>query len=179
MFGESVFLMVVYGFEVLGVLAMIVGFVLGLIVSTRLLVQGSGGSTAFHALRTTFGSAILLGLELFVAADLILTITSKPSMGDVLILSVVVAVRTVLSITLQIEMDGVVPWKRALFVSGGQLLARSVSDAQRSHRVSTASNAGVDGGAGAGAGASGAGASGADAGGVGAGVDAPGSVGTS
>lgn len=127
--GESVFLVVVFGFEVLGVLAMIVGLLLGAIVAVRQLLRGDGGGIAFHTLRTTLGASILLGLELFVAADLILTITSKPSMGDVLILSVVVAVRTVLSITLQIEMDGVVPWKRALFVSGGYLLARSVNDA--------------------------------------------------
>lgn len=78
-------------------------------------------------LRTTLGSAILLGLEVLVAADLIRTITSKPSLEDALILGLVVLIRTVLSMSIQIEIDGVLPWRRALLTSGGQLIGEAVA----------------------------------------------------
>ena len=61
-----------------------------------------------------------------VAADLIRTITSKPSMEDALILGLIVLIRTVLSMAIQIEIDGVLPWKRALLTSGAQVIADQV-----------------------------------------------------
>ena len=60
-------------------------------------------------LRTTLGAAILLGLEVLVAADLIRTITSKPSMEDALILGIIVLIRTILSMSIQIEIEGMLP----------------------------------------------------------------------
>ena len=76
-------------------------------------------------LRNTLGAAILLGLEVLVAADLIRTITSKPSIEDAVILGLIVIIRTVLSISIQIEIEGTLPWRRALLTNGGQVLARS------------------------------------------------------
>ena len=90
-------------------------------------------------LRTTLGSAILLGLEVLVAADLIRTITSKPSMEEALILGVIVLIRTVLSLAIQIEIEGVLPWRRALMTNGGQLLTNAVA---RDRAASQASSQG-------------------------------------
>ena len=78
-------------------------------------------------LRNTLGAAILLGLEVLVAADLIRAITSKPSIEDALILGLIVVIRTVLSMSIQIEIEGVLPWRRALLTSGGQLLGEAVA----------------------------------------------------
>ena len=78
-------------------------------------------------LRNTLGAAILLGLEVLVAADPIRTITSKPSIEDALILGLIVVIRTVLSMSIQIEIEGVLPWRRALLTSGGQLLGEAVA----------------------------------------------------
>jgi uncharacterized membrane protein len=124
---ESVFTAVAVCFEAVGALAMIVGFVIAVILGWRSLRRGEGGNAAFMVLRTTLGSAILLGLEVLVAADLIRTITSKPSMEDALILGIIVLIRTILSMSIQIEIDGVLPWRRALTTSGGQLIGQAIS----------------------------------------------------
>jgi uncharacterized membrane protein len=124
---EGVFTTVAVVFEVIGATAMIVGFVIAIVLGARALARGEGGQTAFQVLRTTLGGAILLGLEVLVAADLIRTITSKPSLEDAVILGVIVLIRTILSMSIQIEIDGVLPWRRALLTSGAQVVAGQVA----------------------------------------------------
>lgn len=124
---EDAFTAVAVGFESIGALAMTAGFVVAVVLGIRSLRRGEGGSRAFTVLRTTLGGAILLGLEVLVAADLIRTITSKPSVDDALILGLIVLIRTVLSMSIQIEIDGVLPWRRALLTSGGQVVAGAVA----------------------------------------------------
>jgi len=124
---ETVFLFVALGFEAIGALAMIVGFLIAIVLGARALARGEGGTAAFSVLRTTLGAAILLGLEVLVAADLIRTITSKPSMEDALILGIIVLIRTILSMSIQIEIEGMLPWRRAMFTSGGQLIGQAVA----------------------------------------------------
>lgn len=124
---EPVFTAVAVGFEVVGATAMVVGAVIAVVLAARSLRRREGGRTAFMVLRTTLGSAILLGLEVLVAADLIRTITSKPSLEDAFILGLIVLIRTVLSMSIQIEIDGVLPWRRALLTSGGQLIGEAVA----------------------------------------------------
>lgn len=116
-------------FEVIGVLVIIVGMLLAVLFSVTSLVRGQGGRTALQVLRNVFGGGILLGLEIFVAADLVRTITEEPTLNNALSLLVIVVVRTLLSWTIQIEMDGVLPWKRALFESGALVAARGVKTA--------------------------------------------------
>jgi uncharacterized membrane protein len=124
---EDAFTAIAIGFESLGAVSMVVGFVIAVVLGIRSLRRGEGGSRAFTVLRTTLGGAILLGLEVLVAADLIRTITSKPSLEDALILGLIVLIRTILSMSIQIEIDGVLPWRRALLTSGGQVVAAAVS----------------------------------------------------
>jgi len=124
---ESVFTWVAIAFEILGAVAMVVGTIIAAVLSVRALARGEGGRVAFSVLRTTLGGAILLGLEVLVAADLIRTITSKPSMEDALILGLIVLIRTVLSMSIQIEIDGVLPWRRALLTSGAQVVADRIA----------------------------------------------------
>lgn len=124
---EPVFTGVAIVFEAIGALAMVVGFIIALVLGVRALGRGEGGQTAFSTLRNTLGGAILLGLEVLVAADLIRTITSKPSIEDALILGIIVLIRTVLSMSIQIEIEGVVPWRRALLRSGGQVIGDEVA----------------------------------------------------
>lgn len=124
---EPVFTAVAVAFEVVGATAMVVGAVIAVVLAARSLGRREGGRVAFMVLRTTLGSAILLGLEVLVAADLIRTITSKPSLADAFILGLIVLIRTVLSMSIQIEVDGVLPWRRALLTNGGQLIAEAVA----------------------------------------------------
>lgn len=124
---EEVFVTVAIAFELIGATAMVVGFVIAVVLGIRALTRGDGGQAAFMTLRTTLGGAILLGLEVLVAADLIRTITSKPSMEDALILGIIVLIRTVLSMSIQIEIEGTLPWRRALLTSGAAVVGREIA----------------------------------------------------
>ncbi|MDW4571855.1 DUF1622 domain-containing protein [Microbacterium sp. M3] len=138
---EDVFTAVAVGFEAIGAAAMIAGFVVALVLGARSLARHEGGQAAFTTLRTTLGGAILLGLEVLVAADLIRTITSKPSLEDAAILGLIVLIRTILSISIQIEIEGTLPWRRALLRSGGQVVGDAVA---RDRAAAQASRAAPD-----------------------------------
>jgi Protein of unknown function (DUF1622) len=65
--------------------------------------------------RPSFGRGLLIGREVLVAADLIRTVAVQPTIMSVGVLEVIVVVRTLLSFALNVEIDGVLPWrKRAL-----------------------------------------------------------------
>lgn len=116
-------------FETIGVAVIIIGTVVAAISAGLVLGRGRGASEAVTVLRNVLGGAILLGLEVFVAADLIRTITEAPTIENALSLLIIVLVRTLLSWTIQIEIDGVLPWKRAMFESGALVAARGLKQA--------------------------------------------------
>jgi uncharacterized membrane protein len=67
---------------------------------------------SFKILRQEIGKAILLGLEILVAADIIATVVTEPTMDSVLTLGVIVLIRTFLSVSLEVELDGKFPWQK-------------------------------------------------------------------
>jgi uncharacterized membrane protein len=136
---EEAFTAVAVGFEAIGAAAMMVGFVISVVLGARSLARHEGGQVAFTTLRTTLGAAILLGLEVLVAADLIRTITSKPSLEDAAVLGLIVLIRTILSISIQIEIDGTLPWRRALLRSGGQMVGDAVAKDRAAQQAAGAS----------------------------------------
>ena len=99
--------------EAVGIGVIIVGLVAALAIYGSRLVVGSDREAAFHALRSNLGRAILLGLELLVAADIINTVAVEPTVQSVLVLAGIVIIRTFLSFSLEIEIEGKLPWKRA------------------------------------------------------------------
>lgn len=115
-------------FELLGVLAMALGAVFSFVIAAIAWKRTGSGARAFKTLRNTLGGAILLGLELLVAADIVKTVTSTPSLTDAAVLGMIVLIRTILSISIEIEMDGVAPWRRAM-TSGASVMAKSTRDA--------------------------------------------------
>lgn len=115
--------------EILGVGAIVVGFAAATVLTLRAWIRSRDGAAAFQMLRRSFGGVILLGLEILVAADIVKTVTSTPSLTDAAILALIVLIRTVLSFSLQVEIDGVAPWRRA-FVTGPEVLANSVKQAR-------------------------------------------------
>ena len=62
--------------------------------------------------RQSVGRAVLLGLEVVIIADIVLTITIEATIESAAILGLIVLVRAFLSFSLEIELDGVVPWRR-------------------------------------------------------------------
>jgi uncharacterized membrane protein len=97
-------------FEVVGVAIIVLGGLGALIVGIR---DFTHVDRLFFDVRRTFGRPLILGLEVLVAADIIKTITVDPSLESVAVLGILVAVRIALSISLDIEVDGMVPWRRA------------------------------------------------------------------
>jgi uncharacterized membrane protein len=116
------------GFEVIGAAVLVVGLVWSATVALRLWRAG-GGRRAYQALRELFGGALLLGLEVLVAADLIRTVAVTPTLESVAVLGLIVLIRTFLSFSLQVEIDGVPPWRRAL-TSGATVMSRATARAR-------------------------------------------------
>ena len=102
---------VVNGFEIAGVAILAVGSLLALVSAAAGLRDG-GLRAAYQRARQGVGRAILLGLEVLIIADIVLTITVDRTFDSALTLALIVLVRTFLSFSLEIELEGTVPWRR-------------------------------------------------------------------
>ena len=85
--------------------------VLGIALASVGFAQRAKDPGAYRAYRQSVGRAILLGLEILVAADIIRTVAVAPSFRSVGVLAVIVAIRTFLSFTLELELSGRWPWQ--------------------------------------------------------------------
>jgi uncharacterized membrane protein len=106
-------------FELAGIAAIVVGAAiafggLGLrLLGLRKAAETSGSGEHVPEFRKALGRSILVSLELLVAADIIRTVAIEPTMRNVLVLGVIVLIRTFLSMSLEVEIDGKWPWQRA------------------------------------------------------------------
>lgn len=98
-------------FDLAGVAVIAGGLLLAVYRASRQIVRGRAHG-AFVVVRTTFGRSILLGLELLLAADLIRTMAVEPTIENLAALALLIAIRTFLSWTLEVEIDGRWPWQR-------------------------------------------------------------------
>ncbi len=99
--------------EVLAVSVIAVGVVYALI---RFVVARYGNETVRaydRTFRAQLGNSMLVGLEILVAADIIRTVALEPNMTNVAVLGVLVLVRTFLSWSLIVEIEGRWPWRAA------------------------------------------------------------------
>jgi uncharacterized membrane protein len=67
---------------------------------------------AYDNYRVRLSRALLLGLEVLVAADIIRTVALQPSITNVIVLGLLVLIRTFLSWSLVVEIEGRWPWQR-------------------------------------------------------------------
>jgi len=85
-----------------------------LVATARLLVRRAQSTGNYYSLyRQDIGRAILLGLEFLIAGDLIRTVVVAPTVQNVLVLGLIVLIRTFLSLSLQLEIEGRLPWQHA------------------------------------------------------------------
>jgi len=70
-----------------------------------------GPAPAFERFKVGLGHALLLGLEILVVADVIETITVEPTFASLAVLGALVVLRTVVSWTLTLEVEGRWPWQ--------------------------------------------------------------------
>ena len=99
------------GIEVFGVFIIVVG----IIWSSRYIYRGAS-ATRYDSYKISIGRSLLLGLEVLVAADIVKTIAIELTFASLGLLAGLVVVRTFLSWTLVLEIDGRWPWQRELSV---------------------------------------------------------------
>jgi uncharacterized membrane protein len=109
------------GVEVIGIVTLVVGLVIALARAGGILLGSRDAEQAYRVVRTVFGRSILLGLEFLVAADIIRTVAVEPSLENVAVLGVIVLIRTFLSFSLGVEIDGTWPWQRAAASQAGAI----------------------------------------------------------
>jgi uncharacterized membrane protein len=100
------------GFEIVGVAVLAFGFALAVVQAVLTWSRTRSGAESYKTLRSYFGWSILLSLEILVAADLIRTVAVQPSLENVAVLGLIVLIRTFLSFSLDVEIEGVLPWRR-------------------------------------------------------------------
>jgi uncharacterized membrane protein len=108
-------------FEAIGALVLLVGLAFCFTLAIRAFRRSRDGRRAYQVLRESFGGVILLGIEILVAADLVRTVAVATTLENVVILGLIVLIRTVLSFSLEIEIEGVAPWRRAMVGGAGRI----------------------------------------------------------
>lgn len=91
-------------FEAAGIAAMALGTIAAIV--------RYASDRSYHELRRRIAHAILLGLELLIAADIIATVTVRPTLSSVAVLGIIVLIRTFLTLSLEMEATGRWPWQR-------------------------------------------------------------------
>ena len=118
---------VAQGFEALGVAILVVGVIWSFVLVVVAGRRSGWSAKSYLVLRQAFGGTLLLGLEVLVAADLVRTVAVAPTLDNVLVLGLIVVIRTVLSFSLETEIEGVAPWRRALISGAGTIRRASAS----------------------------------------------------
>lgn len=96
------------GVEVLAVAVIVIAVVFG---TGRFLLHLHQGIEGYKTYKHNLTKALLLGLEFLVAADIVRTVAIDATLENVAMLGALVVVRTVLSWSLVVEMDGRWPWQ--------------------------------------------------------------------
>lgn len=110
---RSIIELIVAAFEAAGVVTLIIGAIFTFVMYiTTLLNRRIDAAMAYRQLRQRLGRAILIGLEFLVAADIIRSVAIDPSFASVGVLGLIVVVRTFLSWSLEVEINGKWPWQQ-------------------------------------------------------------------
>ncbi len=93
-------------FEVVGVAVLTAGALFAFARFAVDLFHRESESMRYRAFRRDLARAIMLGLELLVAADIVRSVALEPTLQTVGVLALIVAVRTFLSWSLEVEITG-------------------------------------------------------------------------
>jgi uncharacterized membrane protein len=112
---EALFAQIVHGttrlLELIGIAVILIGAAIALFRFFRG-ASGRGGEDRVGCFRSDLGRAILLGLEFLVAADIVNTVAIDPTLDSLAVLAGIVLIRTFLSFSLEVELEGRWPWQR-------------------------------------------------------------------
>lgn len=135
---------VAQGLEALGAAILVVGVIWSVILAAVATQRSGWSATAYLVLRQAFGGTLLLGVEVLVAADLVRTVAVAPTLDNVFVLGLIVAIRTFLSFSLETEIEGVAPWRRAL-LGGAGTIRRATASALEPRTPPSAASAAAEG----------------------------------
>ncbi|WP_455207212.1 DUF1622 domain-containing protein [Kaarinaea lacus] len=99
-----------YAIEAVGVLVILLGSCIssiGFIRTYRKLPEG----IAYKSYRRKLGRSIILGLEFLIAGDIVRTVVVADTLENVAVLGLIILIRTFLSVTLHLEVEGRWPWQ--------------------------------------------------------------------
>lgn len=99
--------------ELVGIATILAGMSASTIAFVRRVRASADHEAALRTYRTGLGRAILVGLEFLVAGDIINTVAVAPTLYSVAVLAGIVFIRTFLSLSLGVEVEGRWPWQRA------------------------------------------------------------------
>ena len=99
-------------FELAGVAVLVIGSILAFVRSIVSLIRLRDGPAAYRHLRLYLGRSIVVGLELLIAADIVRSVAIDPTFTSIGVLGLIVLVRTFLSWSLEVEINGEWPWQR-------------------------------------------------------------------
>ena len=99
--------------EVVGIAIIVLGAFGSLVAFLPGLIHAAPGEAAVATFRSNLGRSILLGLEFLVAADIIHTVAIEPTLQSLAVLAGIVLIRTFLSFSLEVEIEGRWPWEKA------------------------------------------------------------------
>ena len=97
--------------EAIGVLVVIVGTVISSGIFIRTFRRFPEG-IAYRTYRRQLGRSIILGLEFLIAGDIIRTVIVADTLENIAILGLIILIRTFLSVTLHLEVEGRWPWQQ-------------------------------------------------------------------
>ncbi len=97
--------------EIVGAGTLVLGFLVATAACLNEMRQ-LGAVAAMAGYRKSLGRAVIIGLEILVAATIIKTITVEPNVEGIGLLATMVVIRTFLGWTTTLEISGRWPWQR-------------------------------------------------------------------
>lgn len=109
---REIFEYLILALEYISVGIIVFGILFSSIYSIVRFVRKTDKGEVFHFFRVMMGRCILLGLEILIAADIIRSLTLQFTLQSIGILGLIVLIRTFLSFSLEVEMNGKWPWQK-------------------------------------------------------------------
>jgi uncharacterized membrane protein len=101
---------VVTAIEIVAIVIIVVGLTAAIVLGGRTAFR-DGAEQGFEIFKSHIARALLIGLDVLIAADIIRTITLDPTLENVAALGLLIVVRTFLTWTLVVEAEGRWPWQ--------------------------------------------------------------------
>ena len=110
---EQIFEKLALGVEAAAIAVIVLGFVIATGLYIFKLLRKQSAIETFRNYRHGLGRTLLLSLEFLVAADIVRTVAiDEPTFGNIGVLGLLILVRTLLSWTLELELNGRWPWQK-------------------------------------------------------------------